>query len=192
MNKSESIAELLKALSVFQGDLANAGVNKQGHGYKYATLANCIDSAKDGLVKNGLSVIQLISNDDAGNNTCETIVGHSSGEYISTTCIIPIAKLAGGGANNPAQVMGASITYIRRYQYAAAIGLCQADDDAASATKGSPQNDTNWYNGLNQDRGNMIAALQQGSTHQSIIDNLKGQGFALSKKTQQEIMELTV
>ena len=65
----------------------------------------------------------------------ETVLGHSSGEYISSYCVLPIAKLAGGGANNPAQVMGASITYMRRYQYAAIIGLAQDDTDGVQLTK---------------------------------------------------------
>jgi len=135
MNKSESITGLLKALSVFQGELDNVEKGKQGHGYKYATLGNCIDAAKQHLKNAGLSVVQLMGNDDKGNTTMETVLGHSSGEYISSYCVLPIAKLAGGGAGNPAQVMGASITYMRRYQYAAIIGLAQDDTDGVPKAK---------------------------------------------------------
>ena len=135
MNKSESISNLLKSLSKFQGELENVEKAKAGHGYKYATLGNCIDAAKPVLASNGLSVVQLMGSDDNGNNTMETVLGHSSGEYISSSCVMPIAKLAGGGANNPAQVMGASITYMRRYQYAAIIGLAQDDTDGVPKAK---------------------------------------------------------
>ena len=135
MNKSDSITELLKSLSVFQGALDNVEKAKSGHGYKYATLGNCIDAAKSHLKDAGLSVVQLMGNDDKGNTTMETVLGHSSGEYISSHCVLPIAKLAGGGANNPAQVMGASITYMRRYQYAAIIGLAQDDTDGVPKAK---------------------------------------------------------
>lgn len=135
MNKSDSITELLKALSVFQGALDNVKKEKSGHGYKYATLGHCIDAAKSHLKDNGLSVVQLMGNDDKGNTTMETVLGHSSGEYISSYCVLPIAKLAGGGAGNPAQVMGASITYMRRYQYAAIIGLAQDDTDGVPKAK---------------------------------------------------------
>ena len=42
------------------------------------------------------------------------------------------AVLMGGGGKNPAQAMGASITYMRRYSYSAIIGLAQTDDDACN------------------------------------------------------------
>jgi len=135
MDKSETVIELFKALSKFQGELENVEKAKSGHGYSYASLGHCIDAAKIALAKNGLSVVQLMGNDDKGNNTMQTVLGHESGEYISSMCVMPIAKLAGGGAGNPAQVMGASITYMRRYQYAAIIGLAQDDTDGAPKSK---------------------------------------------------------
>ena len=135
MIKSDGIAELLKALSKFQGELENVEKAKAGHGYKYATLGNCIDAAKPALKANGLSVIQLMGNGEGGTTTMETVLGHSSGEYISSMCTMPIAKLQGGGGSNPAQIMGASITYMRRYQYAAIIGLAQDDTDGVVKPK---------------------------------------------------------
>ena len=130
MDRSESTINLFKALSVFQGELENVEKSKEGHGYKYATLGACIDAAKECLAKNGLSVIQLMGTSESGDSTLETVLTHSSGEYVSSSCVMPIAKLAGGGSSNPAQIMGASITYMRRYQYAAIIGLAQDDTDA--------------------------------------------------------------
>ena len=103
MIKSESITELLKSLAVFQGELENVEKAKAGHGYKYATLGNCIDAAKPVLAKNGLSVIQLVGSNASNQPTLETILGHSSGEFLSVICDMPTAKLAGGGAGNPAQ-----------------------------------------------------------------------------------------
>jgi hypothetical protein len=135
MDKSESVTELFKALSVFQGELENVEKAKAGHGYKYATLGNCIDAAKPALAKNGLSVIQLMGSNEKGDTTMQTVLGHASGEYISSMCVMPIAKLQGGGGSNPAQIMGASITYMRRYQYAAIIGLAQDDTDGAPKVK---------------------------------------------------------
>tara|TARA_R110000850_G_scaffold77347_1_gene167490 strand:+ start:278 stop:796 length:519 start_codon:yes stop_codon:yes gene_type:complete len=151
MNKSDSIMELLKALSVFQGELENVEKAKAGHGYKYATLGHCIDAAKFALAKNGLSVVQLMGNNDKGDNTMQTVLGHSSGEYISSMCVIPVAKLQGGGGSNPAQIMGASITYMRRYQYAAIIGLAQDDTDGVpKAKERKPTNDElSWVTAIN-------------------------------------------
>ena len=195
MNKSNDIKSLLGAMSVFQGELENVDKMKEGHGYSYATLGACIDAAKPILKSNGLSVMQLMGDDGNGNSTMETVLGHSSGEYISTTCIIPIAKLAGGGANNPAQVMGASVTYIRRYQFAAIIGLAQEDDDASSATKSSStvskpaDNDKPWYNSFDAESGAMINELRSGKTNKDLIDHLS-KTFKINKEVRQKIMEL--
>ena len=134
MNKSDSIVELMKSLSVFQGELENIDKNKAGHGYKYATLGACIDAAKAPLVKVGLSVMQLVGSNEKGEPTMETVLGHSSGEFISVIVDMPIAKLQGGGGSNPSQILGASITYMRRYQYAAILGLAQEDSDAKPLT----------------------------------------------------------
>ena len=151
MNKSDSVVNLFKALSLFQGELENVEKAKAGHGYKYATLGNCIDAAKPQLKANGLSVIQLMGGGPNNEATMETVLGHSSGEFISSICTMPIAKLAGGGAGNPAQVMGASITYMRRYQYAAIIGLAQDDSDARPLT----DIDKGWVQAGQQDIKNL-------------------------------------
>lgn len=165
MNKSESITELLKAMSLFQGELENVDKDKSGHGYKYADLGACIDAAKPSLANNGLSVLQFMGSDSSGNTTMETVVGHSSGEYMSSSCIIPIAKLNGGGGGNPAQIMGASITYMRRYQYAAAIGLAQEDTDGMVVD----ENANGW-----------ITAINSGSASLGQIEDRKYRRFIAS------------
>jgi len=162
MDKSEKVMELFKSLSKFQGELENVEKGKQGHGYKYSTLGHCIDAAKAALSKNGLSVIQLMGSNEKGDTTMQTVLGHSSGEYISSMCILPVAKLQGGGGSNPAQIMGASITYMRRYQYAAIIGLAQDDTDGVPKVKEdkdleliiSNQNDSEW---VTENWGGVIA-----------------------------------
>jgi hypothetical protein len=151
MNKSESVTELFKALSKFQGELENVEKAASGHGYKYAKLGHCIDAAKPILATNGLSVMQLMGSNDNGDVTMETVLGHSSGEYVSSACVMPIAKLQGGGGSNPAQVMGASITYMRRYQYAAIIGLAQDDTDAVNLTA----DDKSWIEAGRADMANL-------------------------------------
>ena len=164
MNKSETITDLLKSLSKFQGELENVEKAKAGHGYKYATLGNCIDAAKPMLAANGLSVMQLMGNNDKGDVTMETVLGHQSGEFVSSFCIMPIAKLQGGGGSNPAQIMGASITYMRRYQYAAIIGLAQDDTDGVPAKKQQKPSvdDLSWVNAI--------------KSNQTTIDDPKLQG----------------
>lgn len=139
MKLSEQTNELFKAFSAFQGELENASKDRQGHGYKYADLAECINTAKPFLVKHGLAVSQMLGMTTEGKQTLITMLAHSSGQYMSSEFVMVDAKLMGGAGNNPAQVLGSAITYQRRYSYAAIIGLAQEDDDAASLNGGKKQ-----------------------------------------------------
>jgi len=129
MKISENVTDLFAAVSKMQGELTNASKSKKADQYKYADIAECINTAKEPLEKNGLSVIQMLGNDEKG-TTLITILSHSSGQYIGSEFVIEKAVLHGGAGKNPAQTMGASITYMRRYAYAAIIGLAQEDEDA--------------------------------------------------------------
>lgn len=127
---SEETDKLFAALAKMQSELTPARKAKQGHGYKFADLVECIDTAKKPLAENGLAVTQLMGLYDK-EATLITVLTHESGQYIGSEFIMEKAVLHGGAASNPAQKMGASITYMRRYAYAAIIGLAQEDDDAA-------------------------------------------------------------
>lgn len=129
MKMSDSTDKIFAALSKMQSELTNASKAKQGHGYKYADLAECIETARTPLADNGLAVSQLMGNAEGG-TTLITMLTHSSGQYISSEFTMKEAVLQGGAGKNPAQAMGASITYMRRYAFAAIIGLAQEDDDA--------------------------------------------------------------
>lgn len=132
MKMSSEVAELFAALSKFQGELDNASKARQGHGYKYADLAECINTAKPFLAKHGLAVSQMLGSDDSGKQTLITMMTHSSGQYMMSEFRMVEAVLQGAGGKNPAQQLGSAITYQRRYAYASIIGLAQEDDDAAS------------------------------------------------------------
>jgi hypothetical protein len=124
MNKSESIAALSAALSIAQGQMRGAVKDSANPFFKsrYADLASVIEAAREPLAKNGLAVIQLI-NETGG---VETVLTHSSGEWISSTIQLT-------PKTNSPQDAGSSITYARRYSYAAIVGLAQVDDDAETA-----------------------------------------------------------
>ena len=134
MQMSEQTDKIFAAVSKMQAELTNASKDKQGHGYKYADLAECIETAKAPLAANGLAVVQLMGMADS-KHTITTMLTHESGQYVCDTMRVEDAVLQGGAGKNPAQVMGASITYMRRYAFAAIIGLAQEDDDAANVRK---------------------------------------------------------
>lgn len=132
---SESTNELFAAFSEFQGELDNASKAKQGHGYQYADLAECINTAKPFLAKHGLGVTQMLGTSSDNKQTLITMLTHKSGQYISSEFVMVEAVLAGGSGKNPAQTLGSAITYQRRYSYAAILGLAQEDNDAAGLTR---------------------------------------------------------
>jgi hypothetical protein len=134
MCKSESIKELATALSKAQGlfDHAKKDVKNDFFKSRYADLASVIDAAKKPLADNGLSVAQVLDTDESGNLFLETILMHSSGEFISGRYPIKSMK------PDP-QSVGSACTYARRYAFSAITGIAADDDDGNSASQAPPQ-----------------------------------------------------
>lgn len=128
MNKTDSIAELAKALAKAQGEIENASKNAANPHFKskYADLAEVLNTVRPVFSLHGLSVLQMPSF-DGGIASVETMLMHTSGEWISNTCSAPVSK-------NDAQGVGSAITYLRRYSLAAFAGIAQEDDDGNSAS----------------------------------------------------------
>ena len=132
-NKSEKINELALALSRFQGRAINPFKGKKGNNYMYSDLSDVLDVIREGLQEYELAVTQFPFS-AAGTAGVETILMHSSGQWISneisTEVKVPMSK-GGAPLMSPAQAAGSVITYFRRYSLAAVLGLAQDDDDAA-------------------------------------------------------------
>lgn len=131
MERSETISELAKALSAFQGELKPAIKSEENPFFKskYADLASVWDTVRDPLAKNGLSVTQTLDNDPIKENILivETTLLHSSGEWLSSSLKMPIVK-------NDAQAIGSLISYARRYSLSAILGVSAEDDDVEETT----------------------------------------------------------
>lgn len=119
--------KLFEALAKMQGALDNAKKESDNPYFKskYADLATCLQTAKKPMADNGLSVSQHCTFDGQFVQ-CVTILGHSSGQMMISTLMIPVAK-------KDAQGIGSSITYARRYALSSIIGLTQKDDDGEGA-----------------------------------------------------------
>lgn len=137
MNQSESIDQLATALSKVQAalvpalkDAENPAFKQGGKASRYADLASVWDACRGPLTENGLAVIQ--SPGLCGGNQVEmtTIITHASGQWISGTLSIPLAKVDAHG-------YGSATTYARRYALAAMIGVIADDDDGNAASKPS-------------------------------------------------------
>lgn len=135
---SASIEALAVALSKAQAAIENVEKDTQGYGYKYATLASCLEAIKKPLADNGLSIIQPISQSKDGKSTLVTMLIHSSGQWIKSILNIEVAAIKnkdGRATTNELQQFGAATTYMRRYALSAMIGLAQEDTDAQEARK---------------------------------------------------------
>jgi hypothetical protein len=203
MNNSEQLNEIFKSLSLFQGDLENAtkNVDKQGITWKYADLAGCINTAKPHLLKHGLAVTQFMGMYD-GKQSLTTMLTHSSGQYISDEVQLPEAVLHGSSGKNPVQVLGSAITYVRRYNYAAIIGMAQEDDDGCAANGAKPkenksaQNNSNnddlpWYDesDYQADLAGVTEAIKGGTPVDQVINQIS-QKFKINKKYRELIKSI--
>jgi hypothetical protein len=126
MKTSESIKEIAVALHKFHGLMGKVGKDAVNPHFKnkYASLSNIIEATTPHLNAVGLSIIQLPC--ESG---LETMLLHTSGEYISSVSLTPCKD-----ASNP-QALGSALTYAKRYSYAGALNLnIDEDDDAQRAT----------------------------------------------------------
>lgn len=122
--KSEHINEIATALCKMQGELQDTCKSTQAYSYKYSDLSSILTYIRPIMADNGLSVSQLVNGEGSGQIGVETILMHSSGQWLSSNSFMHVQ------GQNLAQEAGKVITYLRRYSLAAIIGLTQKDEDA--------------------------------------------------------------
>jgi ERF superfamily len=139
-NMSCEINEIAGALSKAQGMLENVTKDSKGYGYKYSSLAGCLEACKIPLSANGLAVTHLMEIASNDQNFLTTILFHTSGQWIKSVfpLIFPPPPPGTKNLKTPMQELGSCITYARRYGLSAIIGLAQTDDDAAANVKEDP------------------------------------------------------
>lgn len=135
MKTSESIANVSAALVAAQAEFPKILKDKKvkvkiksggEYEFSYAPLDSIIDKVRPLLFANGLVFIQ-----SAGDKTVVTRLIHQSGEWMETD---PMPVLASSGSP---QDYGSGISYARRYQLAALLGIASEDDDDANRASGN-------------------------------------------------------
>jgi len=126
MKMSDSIKNLAAALAAAQAEMPAAELNAVNPFLKnkFADLGSIISASRPVLAQHDLSVSQLPITVD-GSIGVTTVLMHSSGEWIESTIVLPIAVEKG---KSVAQVAGSIITYLRRYSLAAVLSM-YADED---------------------------------------------------------------
>lgn len=133
---SEQLDALGAALAKAQASVKGAKRDAANPFFKssYADLASVWEACREALTSNGLSVVQFPGYAD-GHATLDTMLLHSSGQWISGTAGAPLGK-------NDAQGVGSALTYLRRYALAAVASVSPEDDDGNGASKKSERGGT--------------------------------------------------
>lgn len=148
MKHSDSIANLAAALVKAQAELRPVTKDMTNPHFrsKFASLDGIIEAVRPVLAKHGLAFVQGTTTPESDVEskvtafTVETTLIHTSGEWLTASVLIPLAKADPQGA-------GSALTYGRRYGLSAALGVATDEDDDANAstprtTGGSHSRDT--------------------------------------------------
>lgn len=124
INRSEILNELFTALSKAQAEMEVSGMTSNNPFFKskYASYADVVRASRPYLTKHGLSVSQHIVTTDDGVSYLYNYLGHGSGQFIESRVKINPAK-------SDVQSLGAYVTYMKRYSYAAIVGVVTDDID---------------------------------------------------------------
>ena len=141
LEHSPTIGVVAAALAKAQGALSTVPRTKlmQGEKYSfwYADLAACWEACRKPLADNKLAVVQLPTITDTS-VVVATLLAHESGEWFRGEVAIPVR-------DRSAQVVGAALTYARRYGLSALVGLASDEDldadaiDREERRKGAPE-----------------------------------------------------
>jgi hypothetical protein len=152
---SDTIGQLAGALAKAQAELVNppksltaileAGPGREPQRYRYAPLSTGLTIVRKTLGRNQLAVVQATDLDPAsGWVELTTLLVHGSGEWIATRW--PVCP--GETCSDP-KLMGAALTYARRYSLFALVGLAGEDDlDAPELKRPAPRADADGHAGV--------------------------------------------
>lgn len=136
MQKSESIAEISKALSEFHKEVKQPHRSAENPFFnsKYVPLEHVVDAITECAPKHGLSFVQWPVNDENGRVGVATMLMHTSGEYIEFDPVFMNAE------KSTPQGAGSLITYLKRYSLSAVFGITSDIDDDANTFEKPPSN----------------------------------------------------
>lgn len=178
--ESQELANLFEALAKAQLDMEVAKTDQTNPFFKsnYADLASIVKASRPFLAKNGLSVAQRIIPTEDGKLHLYTRICHASGQWMES--MMPIVP-----PKNDIQTIGSYITYLRRYNYAAIVGVVASGEDDDGETAMSVPRQGGSYNSTTSNEGKISKAQLQVlseelENHEEILENLL-KGFKIGK-----------
>lgn len=123
INYTHDLGELFAALAKAQAVMTDAKTDSKNPFFKskYADLSSVVKASRKPLTENGLAVTQFIREKE-GTPFLFTRLGHISGQWIDSFIRIQPPK-------EDIQTLGSYLTYLRRYSYAAIVGVVASDED---------------------------------------------------------------
>lgn len=132
IKSSPQINEIASALAKAQGTMKPAAFNRCNTHFrqKYADFTSCMEACRGPLSENGLAVTQLPSTNNEGKFILNTLLLHTSGQWMS--CEFPLV------CKNPdnIQALGSVLSYAKRYSLCGMLGIVadqDVDDDGEAA-----------------------------------------------------------
>lgn len=185
MNKSNTIAEISKALSEFRKEVKQPlkDANNPFFKSKYVPLENVVEAIDEVAPNHGLSFTQWPVSDGNGNVGVSTMLLHSSGEFIEYDPVYMKPD------KQTPQAIGSAITYSKRYSLSAVFGITSdEDDDGNQATGNGSSNQRKQHNQLPvQDKGK-VALVQQNAKDLADIINSQDDADKNNPMTQDKII----
>src|SRR5215208_8543559 len=147
-SSSDSIGQLASALAKAQIELVNPaktltaviydrGSEQDGRTYRYAPLSAGLEIVRKTMGRHELALIQTTHvHRESALVLLTTTLAHGSGEWIAASW--PVCRVA--DLVNP-RLMGAALTYARRYSLFALVGLAGEDDLDAPAELAASERD---------------------------------------------------
>lgn len=118
-----ALGELTNPVAAESAEIETRGGGS--YGYKYADLSSIMTAVRPVMARHGLAISQPVQTID-DSLAVETLVMHTSGGIITS------GRLVVRMPPNPQQT-GSTITYLRRYQLCALLGIAPDDDDDGKA-----------------------------------------------------------
>ena len=121
-NQSESIDKLATALAASKPNVKELMASGTGNSGTYSTFDDYRYSFEEALATEGLSMVFTPQRIGASEWILTTDLVHSSGQWKRSTLPIEISDNANSRQNDD-QKLGSAISYMKRYAYAAMMGV---------------------------------------------------------------------
>ena len=131
---------MFAALSKAQAEIRDPVKDSHSHKHNFVSITATLNAVRPVLSKHNLAMVQCVDEPVVDGEVTwlplTTLLLHGSGGYIENIARIPVDM--SGGMMNPAQAVGSSITYLRRYAIRSMLALGERDDDGESAYVAAP------------------------------------------------------